>query len=426
MRSLFAFDLILLLLTLIGAPAPDSIGPVELATFAMICLVSVVAVVRVARGRNTRLTTSQSVVLAAIALYLASFVVSLLAGIVRGVPIAAALRSVIPYLVFAPVMILGVAFKRDRATIESIRSALIIAGTVQAVYMIGLYVTGVQSLLDLNAVYLGRTTLLDARTTVPLFLASAILPLSSLVEGSSRFARLRALVVMAISVLAALSTQTRSQLVAIAVAYLFFAFCGSVWRTRALHQSFIAALARFATVLIVGGASVAVVGASVAPVRILARTLAMRTEESVDTGRREEWGAAADRIVSGGPITQTTGIGAGSAFTTDDGESRTYVHNLTIYSLLYNGFVGLVGVFLLYVVVTATLVRNAFIGGHAAALSLSALLVSQYVYAQFFAVHKLLSYNVMVAIICQAALVGAAPLARRRAGRVSPAGAPDA
>ncbi len=388
-------------LTLIGEPAPASIGATELLLVLGVGLLAVVALARARLLRGWELTTTHRSILAVSAAYCLSLVGGMAVGLLGGTEPAATVRAAAPYLVFLPLAATGAWLGRG-STMSATLRALVLAGVAHAVFLLVLFGTGVQDLLDLRAVFLGRTTLLDARTTIPLFLASALLPLAWIGDGSRR-RRLFAVGLVTLSVAGALSTQTRSQLLAMAVGMGTFLPCYGLWWARQHGRSLARATRRIAVIGVLGAGSAALAIATVPTLRVLAQAVTLRTAADQDNGRlANEWVPAIQQV-SAGPATMVLGIGAGRSFITGEGEERTYVHNLGIYSLVYGGVGGVVITVMLYLVIAIALLRRIAREPGLESAAMLALLVALVVYAQFFAVHKLLSYNLMLALIAQAA-----------------------
>lgn len=405
---------VMLGLTLIGEPAPTAVGPTEALLVGSVLLLAIAGLARARLVRGWRLGPSHLSILAVTAGYCLSLLAAMAIGVLGGASLPAVSRAVGPYLIFLPVAAAGAWLGRGSTVAATVR-ALVVVGLAHAVFLLALFGTGVQDLLDLRAVFLGRTTLLDARTTVPLFLASALLPLAWIGHGPVP-RRTAAMVLVAVSIAGALSTQTRSQLLALAVGMATFLPCYGLWWARRHNRSLARATRR---IVLVGAVAALATGAGIVTIptlRVLAQAVTLRTAADQDNGRiANEW-APAVRQVTASAGTMALGIGAGRSFITGEGEERTYVHNLGIYALVYGGVGGVVIVALFYLVIAAALVRQFRREASLESAALLALLVALAVYAQFFAVHKLLSYNLMLALIAQAAASGrsAAPTPQGR------------
>lgn len=395
-------------LTLLGEPAPTALGLVELLLVAGVIAIAGAGLVGARLLHAGHIGASHASILAVLAVYCLSQLLTLALGILQGASPAAAIRAVAPYLLFLPVAA-AIPFLSRAETVRPAVRALVVAGVAHAIFLLALFATGVQDILDLRAVFFGRTTLLDARTTIPLFLASVLLPLAWLTAEHPPFRRVTALGLIVLSTVGALTTQTRSQLLAVAAGGLvflaFYAIRWAVTHGRSVGGAMRRVVAIAVLALAVGTAAIA----TVPSLRVLAQSVALRTEADQDNGRlANEW-IPAVRQVSVSATTLALGIGAGATFITGEGEERTYVHNLAIYSLVYGGITGVIATALLYLVIAAGLLHRARTDAGLESAALLALLVALGVYAQFFAVHKLLSYNLMLALLAGAAVSPGAP-----------------
>lgn len=398
-------------LTLIGEPAPTAVGVTELLLVLGTVLLVVAALARARLLRGWRLGPSHRSILVVTAAYCLSVLAGMAIGLLGGAEPDAATRAAAPYLLFLPVAATG-AWLGHRSTLPATLRAMVLVGVAHAIFLLVLFGTGVQDLLDLRAVFLGRTTLLDARTTIPLFLASAVLPLAWIGEGrASR--RVGALILVALSVAGALSTQTRSQLLAMAMGMLTFLPFYGVWWAHRHGRSLARATRRMLAIGVVSALVMAGAVVTVPTLRVLAQAVTLRTAADQDNGRiANEWVPAMQQV-SASASSMTLGIGAGRSFITGEGEERTYVHNLGIYSLVYGGVSGVLITAIFYLVVAMALIRRFRHEGGLESAAMLALLVALATYAQFFAVHKLLSYNLLLALIAQAAASGTARALRR-------------
>jgi hypothetical protein len=413
--KLIVFLAVLLGLTLLGDPAPTALGPVEGLLLAGVVIATLMGLARARLVHSARIGPTHASILAALGLYCLSLLGTLAIGVLQGAPVSPALRAVGPYLLFLPLAAVGPWLSEQGMPRATVR-ALVVAGLSHAVFLLVLFVSGVQDILDLRSVFFGRTTMLDARTTVPLFLASAILPLAWLALDGRRVRQVLALMAILISTVGALSTQTRSQLLALAAGGLaFLPFYGVHW-ARLSGRPPSAAIGRVLWVLVLALLVTSTAVILVPTLRVLVSAVALRSRTDQDNGRlTNEWLPAVQRV-SASPSSLALGIGAGQSFITGDGEPRTYVHNLAIYMLLYGGLLGVIATAILYLSVGALLARRALRERGLENAALLALLVALSVYAEFFAVHKLLSYNLMIALITAASVP---PQVRAQAMRVS-------
>jgi len=395
---------LLLGLTLVGAPAPSAVTPVELSLAGLVGL-GALWIVGGVLVRPMPLDDAQPLLLAAVGGYLASFALSMVVGVAYGAPTLSMLRAVLPYVLFLPIAAVGLMPSVRDGAVRGILVACVLAGLAHSALLLGLYLTGVQNLLDTQTILVGRTTLLDARTTLPLFLGAAVLPLHVVARGSWP-ARVGAIALMALAALGSFSTQTRAQLLALGCAYVAFFFLYSRWEARMRGDHPTLAFLRFGRRAAITTALLAATILATPPLRALASAVVLRSQATGDNGRiQEEWIPVITEALQHGVTGVLFGIGGGQSFITIAGEERTYVHNLMLYALLYNGAIGLLLVLFLYLALFATLVRRAHVQRSAVYLSFASLLVALFVYAQLFAVHKLLSFNAMLALVIFVAFV---------------------
>jgi O-antigen ligase len=143
-------------------------------------------------------------------------------------------------------------------------------------------------------------------------------------------------------------------------------------------------------------------GVAIPQTRALIQAVALRSQSDLDTGRfRDEWEPAVDAVLERGLPGLTFGIGAGESFITGAGEERTYIHNLILYCLVYFGSPGLGLMLLSYILLFLALVRRSYAEDDPRYAGLAAMLAGMFVFAQFFAVHKLFSYNLMLVLAAQ-------------------------
>jgi hypothetical protein len=391
----------LLLFTLVGEPAPTSVGPAEVGMVLLALGVVVAAALRVVGVQRLALERSYQALGVILASYAALLVVSVVVGGIHTTPSAATFRAIAPYLLFLPLAAALPLLDRGQLA-RSVPGALATVGVIQSLYLIGLFFVAVPDFSNVGSVFLGRITFLDDRTTVPLFLAAVILPLAMVGTGYGR--TLLAVLAVAAGTTAGLATQTRAQLVALAVGGCSFLMLRIVIRFRATPRAGARSIRR--GVLLAGAVGILGAGvlAFVPPWSALTRSVALRISTASDNSRLDDEWAPAVRRVLDDPLSIAVGIGAGESFITGAGEERTYVHNMVIYVLLYHGLIGLLVVGAFYGVVLILLTRRALAEASPLYAALAALLVAMLVYAQFFAVHKLFSYNAMLALIAAAGL----------------------
>jgi hypothetical protein len=391
----------LLLFTLVGEPAPTSIGLAEVGMVLLVLGVVVAAAARAGGAPRLAMDRNYQALGLTLAAYASVLLLSAVVGGIRTTPSAATFRAIAPYLLFLPAAAALPLLDRGQLA-SAVPRSLTTAGVVQSLYLIGLFFAAVPNFSNVDSVYLGRITFLDDRTTVPLFLAAVILPLAMI--GTGRGRTLLAALAVAAGATAGLATQTRAQLVALAVGGLCFLILRALIGLRAARPASARAIRRI--LLLAGTAGILGAGllSFVPPWSSLTRSVALRLTTASDNSRIEEEWAPAVRRVLDDPVAIAVGIGAGETFVTGAGEERTYVHNLAIYVLLYHGVMGLLVVGGFYALVLTLLVRRALAEANPTYAALAALLLAMLVYAQFFAVHKLFSYNAMLALIAAASV----------------------
>lgn len=395
-------NLLLLTATGLAAPAPTEVGVWELVLAAGLGLTLLIAATGVLTGRARIVHREQLVALLVIPALGFPVVVSVIVGVLRGITFDAALRSALPYAAFLPVALLGLVVGRERR-LSVVTGPLIVVGVAQAAYLLGLFLLRVPDPTDTRTVLLARITLLDPRTTLPLLFGAAIIPMAAVAAARRRLVRIFWAVPIAMAVGAALSTQTRSQVVALVAGAGTFAALHAVWRARQRGRSWLLGLLRGAVAGLLGAAVAIGVLYLIPHTRALLEALVLRSQTSADTGRiADEWIPALNTVLDDGLPGVFGGIGAGQSFITASGEERTYVHNVLLYGLVYFGAPGLALMLLAYVMILVGLWRRALAHADRRYLALAAMVVALLVYAQFFAVHKLFSYNLMLMLAVQA------------------------
>lgn len=395
-------NLLLLVATGLAAPAPTAVGTWELVLAGGLALTALIVTTGILTGRARIVHREQLVALLAIPALGFPVVLSVIVGVLRGIPFDAAVRSALPYAAFLPVALLGLVVGRERR-VAVVTGPLVIVGVAQAAYLLGLFLLRVPDPTDTRTVLFARITLLDPRTTLPLLFGAALLPMAAVAAARRRLVRIVWAAPIAMAVGAALSTQTRSQLVALVAGAGAFAALHAVWWARQRGRSWALGLLRggFAGLL---GAAVAVGVLYLIPhTRSLLEAIVLRSQTSADTGRiADEWIPALNAVIDDGLPGVFGGIGAGQSFVTAGGEERTYIHNLLLYGLVYFGAPGLALLLLAYALLLVGLWRRALASADRRYLALASLVVALLVYAQFFAVHKLFSYNLMLMLALQA------------------------
>src|SRR5262249_34019921 len=132
-------------------------------------------------GRARIVSRAQIVPVLLLAVFALPVFLSVIVGVIQGVPLAPAARSALPYAAFLPAALVGLLIG-PVPRIGIITVPLLVAGGVHAAYLVGLFLLRVPEPSDLRSVFLARITLLDARTTLPLVLGAATLALAGIVR----------------------------------------------------------------------------------------------------------------------------------------------------------------------------------------------------------------------------------------------------
>lgn len=384
---------ILGLLVLIAYPAPSTVGAAEIlmAGVAGLFLLHIV----VLRRRFIRLEDSGKVVGWCLLAHVLGWFLAGVVGVAGGVDAMTLGRSLLPQILFAPLALLGLSFVDSKDT-RRVVAILMTAGVLHALYLLGLGIFAYAGAGSASDLVLSRITFLDPRTTMPLFLALAPFGLAAMVEGRWR-GRALGLGALILALSGSLVTQTRAQILAVLVAVLVF---GAVYViSRPKLSVVVAAL----VVVGLGGLTVAIVP----PLKSLAMAVFERQSQVGDNARfSEEWMPALSQWDLRGGASPAVGIGLGVPIKDFSGDEKTYIHNQTIYTLVYSGVLGFVLIGSLYFGSFAVLLRRYWLDRTYVDLAAASCLASLFVYAQFFAVHKLFSFNFMVFLLVCLAMRG--------------------
>lgn len=398
----------IILVTFLVNPAPLSFELADLILIALPCFLGLFSLVTMT---IYTIHKTEYDLLIAIMLYLSYLLFSVLLGLLQGIPILNILRSIGPYLNFFPLLLISLHPIRLLGP-WSIGAILIMIGMMQAGYQIFLYFTHSNTVENILDVLRGRITLIDPRTTLPIVLSVAILPIVFLSNKESSFLlKLFAVCLMLLGFFAGIVTLTRAIILSIIVGWLAFIILYLYYQTRLNLLSFSHWFRRFCiyiTLLIIGILLIS----KIESIHMLARGLLARfyhgganVAADYSNGRiYDEWIPALNTWMNSGSLSLFFGIGAGNTFTVATGEERTYIHNLFLYSLVYGGLYGCFTCLWLYFTVFKTLVIRAFQTHQLIYLGFAALLSSIFFYGQLFAVHKGLAFNAMLFLIMTLAL----------------------
>lgn len=403
---------IVMLFAFLANPAPVTI---EIQDLILILLPLCLGVLALCSLNNYRIYFDENQLIVAIILYLSYLLISMLIGLLTGVPLLNSLRSLGPYLNFAPLLFLGAL--TTRTIRPNILAAIFVAiASLQAFYQLYLYFTynlGDATTLD---VLRSRITLIEPRTTLPIILSATILPTILLTQKRVSL-KLFALMIISIGFFAGAATLTRSVIISIIIGWLTIFFLllykrsqsGSFSYYKSLKTiSFYLAVIIIFTLLIAMIPKIQLLTQGVMA-RFYSHTSSLGSVDYTNGRLYDEWIPALKTWANSGIFSMIFGIGAGNVFTVASGEERTYIHNILIYCLVYGGFYGLFTCLFLYFILFKTLIARAMQSGQTIYLAFAALLVSLFTYAQLFAVHKGLAFNAMLFLIIGLALAHPVP-----------------
>lgn len=407
---IFSALFLLALVSFLANPAPVTIEFFDLILIALPCVIVFLSATVI---KSYKLFQTEVNLVVAIMLYLAYLLASALIGILHGIPILNVLRSIGPYLNFFPLLVIG--FLPPQVLRPRALSFIFISvGLVQIAYLSYLYLGQATAIHNTATVLVKRITTLDQRTTVPFLLAVPILPLIFLLKTKNSkkekflFAPL-ALFLMLVGLLAGIITLTRAIFLSIIVGWCVFT--ALYWYGQIQTRTFSAAtvfkkISLYLPVFLVVLALISTIPQiQVLESGLLARFVFYSGSSDYSDGRiYDEWLPALTTWANSDLLNILFGIGAGNTFTVLSGEERTYIHNLSLYSLVYGGFFGFFACLWLYFIMFKTLVSRAYQTQNTSYLGFAALLASLFFYGQLFAVHKSLTFNVMLFLIMGVAL----------------------
>lgn len=396
------------LISLFANPAPVSI---EFEDVLLIILPFSLAMLSLTAIRHYKMQSTETNLFIAVDLYLTYLIISMLIGLMHGVSLLNVLRSVGPYLNFFPILLIAL-LPAQFVKITYISIILISVGFLQGIYLFYLYFTHANDVTNTIGVLINRITLLDPHTTLPLILSVVMLPLAFIPQTQWKL-KLLTVGLFVFGILAGSATLTRSLIISIFLGSFVFMVLYVYYQAQVTQRRFLPIFTKNLLHLIYFIPIILLLTA-IPKVHMLEQGLFARflnhsaSGASVDytNGRLfDEWLPALSTWIDSGVLGWFFGIGAGNAFTVTSGEERTYIHNLSIYSLVYGGLFGLFSCLWLYFTIFKTLVIRAFHTRQMTYLSFAALLVSIFVYGQFFAVHKGLAFNLMLYIIIALAFI---------------------
>ena len=401
MKYLILFTIFMM--TLISDPAPKSIGVLQVFIGGFTFILSFMSLLS---AKKLVIDNNRKILITSFAVYVVLFGISTLPSIFRDEDgLSGAMRSLTPYCVFIPLFVLGLDSKIE---IRKIRDVFILIGIIHSFYLIYLFIFNPNASLGLTDYRYLRTTVLDPRTTHPLFFSSIFLPLSNIFGEKIRLKyRLFNILIVILSFFAGITTQTRSQIIAIICGVIFFVFFYFIYT---LKRSIISTIIEFGKVIVLLLAFAGTSYIVVSPVRSITDAILQRNDDVGDNGRNGELFSVLNVYSQSSVFQILFGIGAGTEFSVEEAEDRSYVHNSIIYFLAYGGIVGLLVMIFLHYESLRILLKNCKYETNPDSLSFASLLTALFIYVQFFAVHKTLPYNLMLVLILSVSMKSTAIL----------------
>ncbi len=404
---LFVSLFCIVFVSFLANPAPVSI---ELIDLILIILPFFLGVFSLLVTRNYKLYRTEYPLLFAALLYLSYLLISSLIGLSHGIPLLNVLRSIGPYINFFPLLLLGfLSSKTFRPSMVMI--SLIIVGVFQIIYLFYLYFiySGVAS--TTLHILINRITFMDQRTTLPLFLSVTILPIVLSVQLKNSLIKMLCFILILMGFFAGIITLTRAIFLSMIFGWIVFLILYLYYQSK-INSSFLLPLIKKISMYLLFFICIILLISCFKKIQMIETGLLSRFYDhsplhhaDYSNGRLyDEWIPALMTWANSDILSLFFGIGAGYPFIVLSGEERTYIHNLCIYNLVYGGFYGLFTCLLLYITLFKSLIYRAFQAQNIMYLAFAALLMSMFFYAQFFAVHKGLAFNVMLFLIISIAL----------------------
>lgn len=408
---LFVTLFCLVLVSFLANPAPSSIESSDLILIGLPCLIGILSI---ATTNVYKIYRTEFDLLVAVIVYLSYLLLSALMGVLHGVPILNVLRSIGPYINFFPLLLIGFLPTQIMRPMI-IASILIMIGLLQIGYLLYLYFIHSIHVNTIVGVLVDRITLLDQRTTLPLLLAVTTLPiiisLNKQMSGKKKFLlNIISIALILLGLFAGIITLTRAIVLSIIFGWIVFIIVYLYHQSR-INIFLLLPSAGKLCMYVFCFIAVLLMLSYFPKIHMLESGLLARfynagiAGSDYSNGRLyDEWLPALMTWSNSDLLSLFFGMGAGTTFTVLNGEERTYIHNLCIYSLVYGGFYGFFACIWLYFTLFKTLIIRAQQTHNILYIAFSALISSMFFYGQLFAVHKGLAFNVMLFLIIAIAL----------------------
>ena len=401
-----------LFFSLISTPAPTHL---EICDVILLMLSLLIGLISMSAIKNYYINKIECRLILAISFYVSYLCISTVLGLAHGISFITIARNIGPYVNFLPLLLIGFA-PSSLLRPGHVAIMLILVGLLQAGYHFFLYFTTSIHSDTTRDILIGRITLIDPRTSLPLFLALAILPVSvffnhGLVPNDKSFSLL-SITMIIIGFFAGIVTLTRAIILSIFFGWIVFIGLYLYYQMN-LQSNQIKPVIRKLSFYTICLAFILLIILNIPAVRILFSGIVARFYNTstivgvsdYSNGRLyDEWLPAFNTWKQTDFLGLLFGVGAGQPFLLATGETHTYTHNLCLYSLLYGGFYGLFACLWLYFSTFKVLIIRAFETQHTLYLGYASLLASMFFYVQLFAVYKLLAFNAMLILLMALAL----------------------
>jgi hypothetical protein len=383
-----------LALSCAAVPGLDPLGPYEIGLLLSIVVLAGAGFLELL-GRQIRSGRSDRQMQEAISLYTVAFLLSGLVGLALGNAPAEVARSVLPYagFVFALLPWWQAGARLKAATLNS---ALAVVGLGQSLLIFSIFGSNTLS-FDANSILVARVTQFDQRLTMPFTIAASVIGAMRAVFAPMLSARQILYAGLALlATVACMATQTRSQVLSILIGAGIVALM-MLFAPRGRRSPVPDWLRRRLVVLMALAAAFAVFLLLFTSLgTIILDVLAARGNEKTDGRIDYEVIPALELYRDSGIGAWLFGVGAGTPFIDSILDERTYLHNLSLYALLYGGVIGFVIVHWLWWLLAKRLNAAWRERGDGEALTLLGVMIGMFVFAQFFAVHKILPFNLIL------------------------------
>jgi O-antigen ligase len=298
--------------------------------------------------------------------------------------IGSVIRSVTPYIFFVPIIFVSSSWKFNH--FESIRNMFILCGIIQAIVIFTNF--SFSSLTSGDSALGSRVTWTEIRAILPQIIAGCIFSLNYIKE-KNLYIKIFGLTVYIICFFAIIATQTRAMMLAVLIGSLMLA-----WLQKSIFF-------KPKIILII---SLSLSALFFLPqTQYLIQATVQRTEQYGDNGRLDEWQPAFEQYLDSSPVQYFFGIGTGTPIRTgslDGDQDRTYLHNVSLYFLVYFGIFGLLSMFLIFggMLYFLNQARKNKHFSWDTSLVISTC-VALFFYANTFAVHKIFSFNYLIVLM---------------------------